>query len=181
MTLFPFFEDIENKTFLVVGGGSVAKGKVERLKQFTNNIIVVAKETNITGVKIINKEFDDSDITLGDYVIGATNDSAVNERIYNLCKAKNMPVNIVDNPKLCTFIFPSLIKKGDLTIGITTSGKSPAASQYIRGEIEKIIPDNIEFILDEMNVLRQKLKQDVPNQSDRAKILKEKLAELINE
>jgi siroheme synthase-like protein len=181
MTLFPFFEDIENKTFLVIGGGSVAKGKVERLKQFTNSIIVIAKETDITGVKIINKEFDDSDITLGDYIIGATNDSAVNERIYTLCKEKSIPVNIVDNPKLCTFIFPSLIKKGDLTIGITTAGKSPATSQYIRQEIEKAIPDNIDSILDEMNNLRKQLKKDIPSQKDRAKILKNRLAELINE
>jgi siroheme synthase-like protein len=180
MTLFPFFEDIENKTFLVIGGGNVAKGKVERLKQFTDNIIVIAKKSDIIGVKIINKEFDDNDLSLGDYVIGATNDSAVNERIYALCKEKNIPVNIVDNPALCTFIFPSLIKKGDLTIGITTAGKSPALSQYIRREIEKNLPDNIDSILDEMNTLRQQLKQDVPNQSDRAKILKEKLAELIN-
>jgi siroheme synthase-like protein len=180
MTLFPFFVDVDDKTFLVIGGGSVAKGKVERLKQFTDNIIVIAKETDITGVKIINKEFDDSDLEFGDYVIGATNDSAVNEGIYTLCKDKNIPVNIVDNPNLCTFIFPSLIKKGDLTIGITTAGKSPATSQYIRREIEKVIPDNIDSILDEMNDLRQQLKQDVLNQSDRAKILKEKLAELIN-
>jgi siroheme synthase-like protein len=181
MTLFPFFEDIDNKTFLVIGGGKVATGKVEKLKQFTNNIVVIAKQTNITNVNVINKEFSEDDLLLADYVIGATDDSAVNEQIYYLCKAKNIPVNIVDNPQLCTFIFPSLIKKGDLTIGITTSGKSPATSQYIRQEIEKILPNNIEFVLDEMSKFRQNLKSQVPNQNDRAKILKEKLAELINE
>jgi siroheme synthase-like protein len=179
MTYFPFFEIIDGKTFLVVGGGEVARGKVERLRAFTDNIIVIAKETDITDVKILQKEFEDSDILLGDYVIGATDYTALNERIYKLCKEKNIPVNIVDNPELCTFIFPSLIKKGDLTVAIATSGKSPALSRYFRQEIESIIPNNIEDILDEMSELRNELKAKVPNQSQRAKILKNRLSELM--
>lgn len=179
MTLFPFFENIDGKTFLVVGGGKVAKGKVERLKPFTGNILVLAKETDIQGVRVLRKAFEENDLALGDYVIGATDDRALNENIAVLCRQKNIPVNIVDAPSLCTFIFPSLIKRGDLTVGICTGGKSPAMSQYIRGKIEQALPDNIEELIDELSNLRERLKQEVPNQADRAVILKKKLTELV--
>lgn len=179
MTLFPFFEDIENKTFLVIGGGRVAKGKINRLKQFTDKIIVVAPETDITECKVLKKEFEESDLALGDYVIGASDDRELNKRISLLCQKRDIPVNIVDDPELCTFIFPSLIKRGDLTVGITTNCKSPALSQYLRQEIEKLIPNDIENIIDEMSTLREQLKKEVPNQKERAEILKNKLAELM--
>lgn len=177
MTLFPFFEDIENKTFLVIGGGSVAKGKVERLRQFTDSIIVIAKESDIDG--FVQKNFEESDLEPADYVIGATDSNVLNEKIYRLCIEKNIPVNIADNPGLCTFIFPSLIKRGDLTIGICTGGKSPAASKYIRREIENVLPENIDGIIEEMGVFREKLKKEVPNQKERSRILKNKLIELM--
>ncbi len=177
MILFPFFENIEGKKFLVIGGGSVAKGKIERLKHFTDNITVIAERTDIDGAII--KKFEDSDLDGADYVIGASDDSELNRHISELCNSKGIPVNIVDNPELCTFIFPSLIKKGDLVIGITSAGKSPAFSQYIRSEAEKVIPDNAEHIIDELYTLRNELKKTVPDQKERAKILKEKLNELL--
>lgn len=177
MTLFPFFEDIENKTFLVIGGGNVAKGKIKRLKQFTDHIVVIAKESDIDGY--VQKEFEESDLDSADYVIGASDDPQLNKRISLLCQDRGIAVNVVDNPELCTFIFPSLIKKGDLTIGICTGGKSPAMSQYIRKNIEAVLPDDIETVLDEMNVLRERLKKEVPDQKDRARILKNKLTELM--
>ncbi len=177
MTLFPFFEDIENKTFLVIGGGRVAKGKIKRLKQFTDNIKIIASGSDIDGY--IQKAFEPSDLDIADYVIGASDDRNLNQEISILCQSRGIPVNIVDDPELCTFIFPSLIKRGDLTIGICTGGKSPAMSQYIRKEIDSILPDDIESIIDEMSSFREQLKKEVPNQKDRAEILKNKLAELM--
>lgn len=179
MTLFPFFENIEDKTFLVIGGGKVAKGKINRLKQFTDNIIIISDITDITGFKVIEKQFEENDLTLGDYVISASNDRELNKRISLLCQERGIPVNVVDDPELCTFVFPSLIKRGDLTVGICTGGKSPAVSKYIRKEIENILPENIESIIDEMGALRERLKAEIPNQKDRAEILKNRLTELM--
>lgn len=177
MTLFPFFEDIDGKRLVIIGGGKVAKGKYERLRQFTENITVIANESDIDGY--VKKEFEEKDLDNADCVIAATDNTELNEKIYFLCRQKNIPVNTVDNPDLCTFIFPSLIKRGDLTIGIATGGKSPLISKYIRQEIESILPDNIEGIIDEMSELREKLKNEIPDQAQRSRILKEKLAELI--
>jgi len=179
MTLFPFFFDIENKTFLVIGGGKVAKGKIKRLLPFTKNIIVIAKDTDIENVKVISKDFEPNDIFLGDYVIGATDSKETNAKISRLCKENNIPVNIVDDTDNCTFIFPALIKRGNLTVGITSAGKSPAMSQYIRKKIEEFLPDNTEEILDRLGELRQRLKDNIPDIKTRSEINKRLLAEML--
>lgn len=176
MTLFPFFEDIENKTFLVIGGGKVAAGKIKRLLQFTDNIIVIAEKTDIKGVEVRKKAFEDSDIFLGDYVIGATDSSELNSRIASLCKASDILVNVVDDPQNCTFIFPSLIKKGDLTIGISSAGKSPAFCKKMRKEIETMLPENTEEILDKMGQWREYLKEKEPCKKVRSEVLKSLLS-----
>ncbi|MCD7828472.1 MAG: bifunctional precorrin-2 dehydrogenase/sirohydrochlorin ferrochelatase [Clostridiales bacterium] len=178
MTLFPFFEDIENKSFLIVGGGKVAKEKKDKLSLFTDKITVVAENTELTGVHVIKRKFKESDIDAADVVICASDDNELNSHIAALCRKKNIPVNVADNPSLCTFIFPALIKQGDLTVGIATAGKSPVYSAYIKKEFEKVIPDNTEKIIDELWLLKNQLKYTVPKQSERAKILKKKLSEL---
>ena len=177
MTLFPFFQDIEEKKFLIVGGGRVAREKFEKLSQFTRNITVIAPETDIPGAII--KKFEDTDLDKADVVIGASSDKALNRHISRLCQEWGIPVNIVDDPSLCTFIFPSLIKRGDLVIGISTTGKSPAFSQEMRRRIEEIIPQNTEEALDTLHQMREKLKQQVPDQKERARLLKAALEELI--
>ncbi|MCD7723293.1 MAG: bifunctional precorrin-2 dehydrogenase/sirohydrochlorin ferrochelatase [Clostridiales bacterium] len=179
MTLFPFFEDIENKNFLIIGGGNVAKGKEAKLSLFTDRITVVAESTEITEVRVIKRKFKDSDIDGADIVICASDDNELNSHIARLCREKNIPVNVADNPSLCTFIFPALIRHGDLTVGIATAGKSPAFSSYIKNEFEKVIPDNTEEIIDELWILKNQLKHTVSEQSERAKILKNKLSELL--
>lgn len=179
MTLFPFFENIDDKIFLVIGGGKVAEGKIKRLSAFTNNIVVIAEQTDITGVKVINKRFEEADIFLGDYVIGATDSHETNSKIAELCKLNKIPVNIVDDPQNCTFIFPSLIKKGDLTIGITSAGKSPALSQHIRREIENMLPDDIDKIVERAGQIREQLKISVASQKIRSMVNKKALAALI--
>ncbi len=179
MTLFPFFFDIENKTFLVIGGGKVAKGKIKRLLPFTKDIIVIAKNTNIENVKVISKDFEPNDIFLGDYVIGATDSKETNAEISRLCRENNIPVNIVDDADNCTFIFPALIKRGNLTVGITSAGKSPAMSQYVRKKIEEFLPDNTEEILDRLGELRQRLKESIPDIKIRSEINKKLLAAML--
>lgn len=175
MTLFPFFEDIDGKRFLVIGGGRVAKGKVRRLLPFTNNITVISENTDIDLVPVIRRAFRESDILSGDYIIAATDSEETNARIFALCQKHSKPVNTVDDPEKCTFIFPSLIKKGDLVIGISTTGKSPALSKHVRQQIEAGLDSDIEKVLDKMGLLRVRLKALVPDQRTRSEILKKAL------
>lgn len=101
MAYFPFYIDIENKNILVVGGGTVALRKIEKLLPFNPKITVVSpkinKEILKLDVKIIEHEFIDSDLENAFCVISATDNEQINAHIFELCKAKNILVNTVDD------------------------------------------------------------------------------------
>ena len=187
MNLFPLFEDITGKTFLLVGGGRIATEKLEKLRMFTDDIIVVAEETVLSteegpaaGIREVRvRAFEDDDLDGIDYCIGATNDRALNRRVSELCRERHIPVNIVDDAELCTFIFPSIVKRGDLVAAVTTAGKSPAFGQYVRKTLEKELPEDTEQILDELFALKTKLKETEPDQKERARQLKAYLRERV--
>ncbi|MEE8827372.1 MAG: bifunctional precorrin-2 dehydrogenase/sirohydrochlorin ferrochelatase [Eubacteriales bacterium] len=179
MTVFPLFENIDGKTFLIIGGGNTAARKVGRLLQFTNRIIVVAEETDITGVKVIRRPFEESDLERADFVIAATDDRALNRRIAAACRERRIPINVVDDPELCSFIFPSVVKRGDLTVGISTSGTSPAYASLLRRTLEKNLPDHIGGILERMGALRRTVTALIPDQKRRAQCYKAVLSELL--
>ena len=175
MTLFPFFEDIDGKRFVVIGGGRVARGKVSRLLPFTDNITVISENTDIDFVPVIRRKFTQSDILSGDYIIAATDSEETNREIFALCQKHRKPVNTVDDPEKCTFIFPSLIKRGELVIGISTTGKSPALSKHLRQQMEAELDGDIEKVLDKMGLLRVRLKALIPEQKKRSEILQRAL------
>lgn len=179
MILFPFYEDIEDKTFLVVGGGRVAKEKIGKLRLYTDKIIVVAKETDIEDADVRRKAFEDCDLALGDICIVATPDRELNSHIAELCKQKGIPVNVVDDRSLCSFIFPGMIKRGALNISITTAGKSPAYAQKLRKEIEVTLPEHIEDILDRMEKLREIVPEYVTEQKSRGALYKKILDRML--
>ena len=215
MLLFPFFENIEGRRFLIVGGGRTAKQKLSVLRRFTDRITVVAEETDIEtpgnetpenetrgnettgnetagneasatepkeyeGLRIIRKRFDPDDLSLGDYIIAATSDRALNKEISDLSKAAGKPVNVVDDAELCTFFFPALIRKGGLVVGVSTSGKSPAYAGRLRREIEAMLPDRIEEILCCLESCRAWLPELLPEQKERGAFLKELMEMLLS-
>lgn len=184
MELFPFYIDVEDKTFLIVGGGAVAKRKLNQLRNFNCHIIVIAKNTDIEGndekVQVVKKSFSEEDLLCCDYVIAATDDKALNARIAHLCKDKGIPVNVADSLNLCTFVFPGIIKRGPLVIGINTSGTSPFFSRILRQELVAIIPDNIEDILSLMGEVRGYLAEREDNQKQRSAVYRKIYGELLN-
>lgn len=183
MTVYPFFENIDNKTFLIAGGGEVARGKVERLLQFTSKIIVVAQTTSIRSVRVLRRTLTpenlDEILPMGDYVIAATDDPSLNEEIARCCQKHRIPVNVVDCPRLCSFLFPGVIKRGDLTIGISTGGTSPAYARELRMAIEKTLPPHIGGILERMGRLRAAVPKQVASQKDRKVCYEQILALLL--
>lgn len=174
MAYFPFYIDIEKKDILVVGGGAVALRKVEKLLPFNPVITVVSPEicNEIVklGVKTVKRVFADSDLDGMFCVISATNNSQVNEYIYRLCSAKNIPVNTVDDKERCTFIFPALVKENGITAGITTSGKSPVYAKYIKEQLihllENINADTVEVLWK----YRAAIKASINNEEERKEI-----------
>ena len=137
MAFFPFFIDISDKKILIAGGGNVALRKAEKLLPFGAAITVVAPAvcgefSRLPGITTIQRGFRDGDIEDAFAVIAATDDRALNSRIYKLCTERGILVNTVDDPENCGFYFPALVRAGSVTAGISTGGTSPIFARYVR-------------------------------------------------
>ncbi|SFP76490.1 precorrin-2 dehydrogenase/sirohydrochlorin ferrochelatase family protein [Hydrogenimonas thermophila] len=184
MAYFPAFINLNNKKVLLVGAGNIAGEKLEKLLIFTKNITVIAPEVS-DKVKILVEEnrltlhkrkYLQKDIESFSVVIVAVDDLSMQKEIYEECQKHNILCNSVDSVEYCDFIFPSYIKKGSLTIAISTSGSSPSVAKYLRLAIENLIPDSIESFLDEM----KKIRSTLPKGKERMKLLDEKAKKYID-
>lgn len=157
MKCFPFMKDISGKICLLVGGGEVALRKAEKLRSFGTQIVVCAHE--IRGdlralAKKCHREYDASLLAGSDFAIAATDDEALNARVAADCRTRGIPVNCVDKKELCDFYFPALITAGDVTIGISTGGASPALAAALRAWLEQKLPENLAEIARRAEALR---------------------------
>lgn len=129
---FPFFIDIADKHIVVVGGGKIAGRRILTLCRFLCKVTVVAKEASSeivelasTGrIELKEKPYEPTDLSEADIVLAATNDPTINEDIHIGCKARGIPVNVASNKEKSDFYFPGIVRKNDLTIGITAEGKN---------------------------------------------------------
>ncbi len=177
MSYFPFFIEIGQKPCLVVGGGMVALRKIEKLLPFGGEITVVSpafcqEVEEMAGIRRIKRKFQRRDIEGRLFVIGATDDEAVNAEVSALCRERNIPVNIVDNPEKCTFFFPALVKKGEFVAGFSSGGGSPLAAQFIRKRMEDTVPDGFDKVVETLANVRQRVKAEVPDIKKREQIFK---------
>lgn len=181
MAVFPLFVDLREKTCIVVGGGEVASRKVEILLRFEANLIIITPEVcssiielgDQRKINILRKEYNEQDIDGAFLVVAATSSSEVNESVFRDAKKRNIPVNVVDDPEKCSFIFPSVIKRGDLSIGISTSGTYPALSKKIRKIAEEIFTEEYSEILQLFSEFRLQVRKSHLDQCQRKKVLKQ--------
>ncbi len=177
MGYFPFFTDVSKLHGVVIGGGSIAAEKVMRLAAFDAKLTVVAPsicdEIREYGdcVEIVENNYDSHFLEYADYVIAATNIQELNERIYRDAKERKLLINVVDVPEKCDFIFPSVIQRGKLVIGVSSSGAGPQVAIRLRKEIEKNLPEHIEQILDYLAEERLRVKETMPDPLERKKYL----------
>lgn len=142
---YPIGLVLENKKCLVIGAGSVAERKVRRLLECGARVEVIS--TKITaGLKVLAKDkkivFKKRKVSLkdlkpGSLVVAATEDRKINAAVSSYCRKNNILINVVDSPKECNFILPSIVRRGALTISISTDGISPALARKIRQELEQ--------------------------------------------
>ncbi len=145
MPYFPMFVNLETKKIIVVGGGKTALRKINSLLYFGAKIAVIAPHIcdEIKQVKGINVH--ENNLTLdvldnADIVVAATKRTEVNERIGNYCNEKKIPVNVSDNKELSSFLFPGVVVRDDLVVGITTGGNSTNIAKQIKSMIDRLIP-----------------------------------------
>ena len=148
MDFFPIFMDIRGKNCLVVGGGEVAVRKASMLMQSGAWVTVVAPEICaafddlIAQDRLIHRQgfFSPEFLDNAELVIAATNDRAVNQQVSELAKQRRIPVNVVDDPELCTFIMPAIIDRSPLLVAISTGGAAPVLARLLRARLETLIP-----------------------------------------
>ena len=184
MGYFPFFMDLEGKCGVIVGGGNVAARKVEKLLAFGPDLTVIApdieacvktqgkllQEGAAASLQFEERAFRLEDLDHTDFVIAATDDTVLNGEIADCCKARRIPVNVVDDREKCTFFFPALIKEGPLTIGISTDGKSPFAASWGRKELAGSLPEEIGSAIDLMGQIRPAVMEREEEESGRKEL-----------
>lgn len=174
MAYFPFYIDIENKNILVVGGGTVALRKIEKLLPFKPSITVVSPKISTEilrlNVNTINREFADGDLENVFCVISATDDEQANAHIFDLCSAKNILVNTVDDKEKCGFIFPALVQKNSVTVGITTSGKSPIYAKYLKEQFLNMLENTNSDTAETLWQYREYIKENTADEELRKKV-----------
>lgn len=181
MSYFPFFMNIEGKRGLIVGGGTSALFKVKKLLPFQVNLEVIALEV-LEEIQVFASEgklrikfhsFSEADLMpVPHFVIVALEDKEERHKIATLCKERGILVNVVDDPNYCDFYFPSLITRGKCSIGISTSGASPAISALLREKIEQIVPENMEEIMDWLEEKRLHLREQFFTEKARKQVIR---------
>ncbi|MCP4370503.1 MAG: bifunctional precorrin-2 dehydrogenase/sirohydrochlorin ferrochelatase [Deltaproteobacteria bacterium] len=165
MQYYPVNLDIKNRKCLVVGGGRVGTRKVTTLLACGAKVTVVSPDIRRNlieladrGVITLNKRsYRNTDLDGMFLVIGTTDDEELNRQISVAAEKLNMLCNIADRPKACNFILPSIVNRGDLTISISTAGKSPALAKKLRIELEEQFGNEYAELLRLMGVIRAKL------------------------
>ena len=166
MDFLPIFVNIKQQPCLVIGGGEVAARKVTLLLKAGAKVTVVAPElgrelndmADKGDIAHISRHFEDDDIKKPVLVIAATDKREVNERVSELGKARGIPVNVVDNPDLCSFIMPSIVDRSPVQIAISTGGASPVLARMIRTKLEGCIPAAYGRLASLVDGFREKVK-----------------------
>lgn len=148
MDFLPIFYDLKGQCCLVVGGGDVALRKADLLVRAGAKLRVVSPDLCDALDDLITQNSGEyhpvvyrrdylTDVTL---VIAATDDAAVNIQVSDDAKQKGLPINVVDNPSLSSFIFPAVIDRSPVVIAVSSGGQSPVLARLLRGKLESVIP-----------------------------------------
>lgn len=170
-TLFPVFLKLEEMRVLIVGGGKVGlekltailsnspKTKIKLVAATISNDIKKLAQSFPT-ISLAERTFKNDDVKNANVIIIAINDAGESKRIRAVAKQKNKLVNVADKPGQCDFYMSSIVQKGNLKIAISTNGKSPTIAKRLKELFQELLPDEIDSVLNQMQVIRTRLQGD---------------------
>ncbi len=175
MDFLPIFLNIKDARCLVVGGGGVAARKVGLLLGCGARVVVVAPELGESlaaekaagRIEHIAARFEESHLTGATLVIAATNDHAVNADVSRAARARDLPVNVVDSPALCSFIFPAIVDRSPMIVAVSTGGASPVLARLMRAKLETLLPATYGRLAQLAHDLRDRVKTHFTNPPQR--------------
>ncbi len=175
MSFYPICLDLEAKPCVVVGGGRVAERKVLGLLSCSAQVSVISPAlTEVLqlqhaegNIQWIDREYRQGDLAQAFLVIAATDDEETQKQVYEEAAGNNLLLNVADVPHRCNFILPATVRQGDLTISVSTAGKSPALAGKLRMELEKRFGPEYGILVDIMGTLRPEiLASGLPHQEN---------------
>ncbi len=172
MDFLPVFHRIAGKLCLIVGGGEVAHRKAAVLMDAGAQVRVVAPElaesfADLPAIEHINARFEPKHLDGAILAIAATGDAAVNRQVSELAQARNIPVNVVDAPELCSFIMPAILDRSPMMVAFSSGGASPVLTRMLRGKLETMIPQNYSRLAKFAERFRENVKKHVTNPAKR--------------
>jgi siroheme synthase-like protein len=164
---YPAFLNLQGKKCLVIGGGKVAARKIKSLMDCGAMITVIsprfhpdiARLAEAGFLQWLQRSCKEGDLEDAFMVISATSNKRVNQRIADEAERRGVLVNVVDDPKRSDFIVPALVRRGRLTIAISTSGMSPALAKKIRTRLEKDFGEEYASLIAVIEEVRSTLKR----------------------
>lgn len=184
MQYLPIFLNVSGQHCLVVGGGKVAARKILTLRRSGAVVTVVATELcselrqmqEAGEIRHVAQRYNAMPADQFVLVVAATDDETVNERVSRDAQARNIAVNVVDRPALCTFVFPSIIDRSPVVVAISSAGASPVLARQLRAKLETIIPAAYGRLADLAGRFRSAVKVKFPA-FDRRRLFWEKVLE----
>jgi len=178
--LFPIFVRLRNRRALVVGGGAIATIRIKQLLAAEAAITVIAPQATEEirklaakgSLQLLSREFERTDVDRSYFVvIGATNNPSVQQAMAEEAERHGLLYNVVDQPALCNFYTPAVVRRGNLKIAICTQGQSPALSGRLRQALEEAIPASAGEFTNLLGELRRKLREKIPGNLKRQREL----------
>lgn len=178
MNTLPLFFNLSHQRVLIIGGGEVAQRKADLLHKAGASLVVLSKHFDEGFLQflqdnnhaIIHKPYESSDLDgIGkpSFIICATDDHAINVQVHADAKARSIAINVVDVPDLCDFIFPAIVDRDPIVIGVSSNGKAPVLARLIRAKIESQLPSTIGRIAKLAGEFRQTVKEKLPTITER--------------
>jgi len=179
MAKYPIFLEMSGRRAVVAGAGPIAIRKAQSLLDAGARLVIVSDavdETLISRFKNANVEFIKSKYSKNYLagavlVIAATNKSEVNQQIYKDCQQLEILCNVVDDPRHCDFFVPSIVKRGDLQIAVSTEGDCPSYAGHIKKKLEALFTESHGRFLDELEQIRKHIIESIGNPADRKILL----------
>ena len=165
MSFYPICLDLKAKPCVIVGGGRVAERKTLGLLSCGAQVSVISpvlteelKRQHAEGkLRWIERGYRQGDLAQAFLVIAATDDEETQKQVYEEAVSNNLLLNVADVPQRCNFILPASVRRGDLTISISTAGKSPALARKLRQELEKRFGPEYRILVDILGAIRPEI------------------------
>lgn len=185
MPYFPMFINLEDKKIIVLGGGKTALKKVNSLLYFNARIAVIAPkicdELKMTkGISVHETNLTLDVLDAADIVVAATKREDVNVKIGTYCNQHKISVNVEGHQELSSFLFPGVVVRDDLVIGVTTGGCSSSIAKEIRSMIDRLIPLEYGALTKKMAAYRQIVSVNIKDPYRREQALDEMVKTAVN-